>query len=188
MTGWRIDFDEALWVPVPFEFPDGPDATVEQWAEHRAAERRARGWGETAQSGPLEHLFLNLAAVAERQAAKGNLYVLLPDDAPAVLLVLVNIAPTGDRGELAEQLGAGDPAGYDRPQVTPLETPALGEGLRVLRYDTDGAGALTGTLAYGFRAEGADILVWTQADDPAALQLAVPFLDRFVQGIHPVAA
>jgi hypothetical protein len=191
--GWvRVDPDPRFWIPCPAAFPAGMDR--ESWAAEVAA-----AWWEQAglrYSGPaltqLAQVFSFTQQHGYTMVPCHQIWIYLRDPARPPLPVHIGIwKAEGERGNrLRELAGADDQAGPRSPDISDVETPGLGSGLRVVRYRMSRDEDLIGVLGYSFRSTefDTDLQIFTRSASPRQLTSAFSDIDDFVRGMSVCSA
>ena len=191
MTLVDIDLDTDVWIGMPSVW------TQETWTDHRdwAREIADLVWTGAVpapeEMGP-DHLALGLAMMAESPMVAHparTTYLWLPGPMWEILPVFLEVyIAEGDREETLRELTRADEPGALRdPVVEPFVTEHLGEGIRVLRHAVEPEDdSVFLTLSYGWRAGGADILLWmTTFNTPLAAE-AMDDVDALARAVHLV--
>ncbi|KDR61119.1 hypothetical protein ACFU9O_09865 [Streptomyces albidoflavus] len=190
MSPLYADYDLDLWMEVPVEWAALPWKGPKQWARQMAE----AWWGES-EVPPARKEVKELANVlrmcAERFPASYpgfDLYLHLPDPRLMPLPAWVGwLASEGERDEtLRAYVTTEDPDLLEEPLVEEFVSPALGAGLRSLRYTRmKGEQTIIAGVRYAFRdaSRGVDVLVMVSAPDPRRVLAALPDLDSFAAGV-----
>lgn len=178
-----VDYDPAVWVAVPLDFPDG------DW-------EFAQDWADEVTDGFVEDGVLTPAAradLASQLVANATFFADHPDLTPYLHLPRVDQEPLavtvelleaeGDTGQaLRELTGADDEQVVEPVQVEPVDVPGLGTGIRVLRFiDDDG---LVVCVDYAWRVDDVDVHVAASTDDLPRLLGALDDIAAFAAGMR----
>lgn len=188
MTTVDARFDPQVWIGLPGSWDSSTWADPRDWAREVAE----TVWGNR-EPGPGEqgrdHLALALIMHAENPlngATFRRSFLWLPHPTSEPLAVhLECYLVEGDRDQALRDLGQADPEGaVEPPVVEAFSNPALGTGLRVLRYALDPEdGSVALVLSYAFRAGGLDVLLWLSSLDPAAALGALEDVDGLARAL-----
>jgi hypothetical protein len=169
VVSWQVDFDPAVWLPVP-ETDD--EADLEHWVE-RAADAVVNDFRAEFQLAPdypqLIRVQLRiLGELAQRKSQQGWLTLAhLPgpgwDPFPVYVTFQEPRAESPDY--LLDLAGARGLPAVQPPTVEYVTVDDLGEGVRVTRYEEPEGFPLTETICYAWRARDTDVLVLAQSDD-----------------------
>lgn len=186
MTTVDVRFDPQVWIGLPGSWDASTWADPRDWAREVAETAWTAREREPGEQGP-DHLALALLMHAQSPLAGASYrrtFLWLPDPAAEPLAVhLEGYVEEGERDEALRDLGRTDPDGaVEPPVVEPFDTPGLGQGLRVLRYeDTDDGVVLV--LSYAFRAGGLDVRLWLSSYDTAAALRALEDVDELARAL-----
>lgn len=182
-----LDYDDMLWVLVPLEFPFGPFADQEAWAD-AVAEAFSEGTTEPALiQDSLQRC--GRAILVEPQQGLHRALWYMSDPFRVPLIARVYVAPDGDDGQsLVELAGAYDSSSVRPPVVDELESEVFGTVARVVSFSKDEQNdRLVMRVTFAGRHDGAmviiDAITWEleygtlAIDDMAALMDSCVFGD-----------
>ncbi len=188
---WEIDYDPAVWLPVP-DLPPGPEA--DEWVGRAAGAVAADFASEFSLAADYaSRLRYQLGILADLAHEKGPDYGDLlahlpgPDWAPFPVFVGFREPMSESPDYLLEVAGATGLPAVQPPVVEHVVTDDLGEGVRVLRYEQDGELGLIANLCYAWRAHETDVFVFAQTDDLARLEEIQPDVAALTAAIRPIA-
>lgn len=186
--GWpAFNSQRAVWIPCPAAFPPGDNQ--DSWARRHAARWRV-GSGTDHDGSQVARLARLLSDLREITYRPGTCHVALIY-LPAALTVLPPLSVgvgvwhlEGEReARLRRLVCADDTQVIKPPAVEEFCTPALGRGLRSIRYARDGHRGVCAAVNYAFRSErhATDLRFSAACPDPARLLAAMPDIDELVQ-------
>lgn len=176
MIPYHLDYDDAVWLPVPAEPGDEwPDLLVDHYA-------RGLGGMSPALGGALRGVAET--AVAMRTALTGHLLVFCPvPSAPAIGFVGIQVIEDSDT-DLEDAVTA-DATGVLLPNVETVDDPYWGSGRRAaIVTESSQPGVQGGRFNYAFR-RGDTLLVATGLADTIAYAAAMlGHCDRLVTSVR----
>lgn len=203
LPGWpEVDYDPEIWLAIPVWFGAGTP-----WPDHRAWAREMAEscWADSAQSPgeyEVDNLALTLAMCAERfgpdlqdpdAELDGQTFLHLPH--PRLMPLPVDVRAARDpAGDLWALVVADDPDAVGQVEIDPIDTDALGSGLRAFRRrvlpPADGATRGDGPVeqyavlryAWHLKAHGVSIAVAASAD-PERILAARADIDALVRAV-----
>jgi hypothetical protein len=169
-------------------FPSGDDQG--SWARRHAARwwtQSGTGHGDEQVAG-LARLLLELRAITYRAGTCHVAVIHLPGPGPEPRPLAVGVGAWEMRGQRAARLRklvcADDELVIEPPAVEEVRAPALGAGLRSIRYARDREGLVYGAVNWAFRCEAyeTDLRFAAGCPYPGRLQAAMPDLEDLVHG------
>jgi len=185
-----IDYDPSRWLELPPRWDTEEWQDIDAWAR-TCAELLWRSYGQDPGESGIPFLAGVLRRFAEAFAPEPfDTRVLLrmwePTSMPLQVLSMVKPAQ-GDREETLRFLvGAEDPDAVEPPVVESFHTEHLGEGLRTFRYlRQDDTPEVIAAFRYAWRDEeaGADVVLWTAADDTARVIRAAQDIEELAHKV-----
>jgi hypothetical protein len=184
-----IDYDPDLWVEIPSQWTisageewfGSDDRTTEEWA----AEIAQYCWDESREknytASEIQLLAQTLIECVQRYPKMhpgSEVLLYLPNPKMVPLPVWITHVPAeGDMEQVLRELTlADDSEAVELPVAEKVSAEVLGEGLRVLRYNTlDDSNELVVGLRYAWRSEehGRDVVLITGSPAPGQVMSAV---------------
>jgi hypothetical protein len=184
-----IDYDPDLWVEIPSQWTisageewfGSDDRTTEEWATEIAQYCWEESYEKNYTAGEVQLLsqtFLECVQRYPKMYPGSEVLLHLPSPKMIPLPVWITHVPAeGDMEQALRALTLADDSGaVELPVAEKVRTEALGEGLRVLRYNTlDDSNEFVVGLRYAWRSEehGRDVELITGSPAPGQVMSAV---------------
>jgi hypothetical protein len=182
---YTIEYDAAVWFPVPAEFPTEEWPDERQWLDSLVREFETDLGALTPDAQAAVHEFAIGARLA-RVPGTSESFLFCPRSVPVlgVVSVYVNSAENGEALDLEHEASADDRAQLP-PATEKFRTEHLGTGRRaaVVIGSSDGLSA-AGRYNYAFQSGGGVVTVSGTADGLQEAAMMEPFLDELVRGIR----
>jgi hypothetical protein len=183
MKSIKVDFDPNVWTYVPEVWPWKHFTDVEHWATTyglacaEAAEVSEEQGAELAQ---------RLHSIAVTREAVETRFIYMADPFTTLFYANVLYMDTQKKESLEGLVFAQDPSVVRPVELTQLESPHLGSGVRALRHLADEDGNPAVIAQYAFRANGVDVVVSALSFDVDHLLSVLPAVDALATSISVV--
>lgn len=177
MITYRVDYDEAVWLPIPEEPDDTwPDVVIAHY-------ERVLGVLPAGLQDALR--FLAAQSASLRTTETGQLLLFCPPPlAPAVGVVGIEVTEAPETVDLVRAVVV-DPEALLTPAVESIPSDYWGEGRRaaiVTPSSTEGVGG--GRFTYAFQRGDTLLLASAVADEIPAASTMLPFANRLVTSVR----
>ena len=182
---YTIEYDTAVWFPVPAEFPTGTWHAESNWLDSLVADFESDVGILTEDARAAVHEFA-IAARNARVPGASECVLFCPRTLPSLGVASIYVGMPGDDADIdLDHEASADDLAQLPPVVEDFSTEHLGTGRRAaVVIGASERDSAAGRYNYAFERHGCVVTVSGTADGLHEAALMRPFLDELVRGIR----